>query len=194
LNRGSEDLTRQRLLEVAEEHFGTRSYEKTTVAEIAKQTGIAIGSFYRYFNSKEDVLIELLRHLNRAQRAEMGAAIEGATDQREIERRGFIAFFRFFHCHPHLFRIQRQVEFVDPAAHREYFEELARRYARRAKEAMVRGEVDDRFDPEFLAYVYIGVAHLVGMRWIEWTHGGTMPEDILEQVLFLLEKALRPED
>ncbi len=184
---------RRRILEAAEELFGRSAYEATTVQQIAAAAGIATGSFYRYFRSKRELLIELLRHLNGELRREMREAIEGSTSQREVERRGFTAFFRFFAEHPNLFRIQRQVEFVAPTAYREYFEELARRYARGAKEAMVRGEVDVRFDPDFVAYAYIALAHFTAMRWIEWPGGTRLPEDVAEQVLLLLSKGLGPD-
>jgi AcrR family transcriptional regulator len=191
--QGAPDI-RSRILDAAEGLFGTRSYEHTKVADVAKAAGIATGSFYRHFPSKRALVAELLRELGRELRFEMRLAIGDAGRQADRERLAFSAFFGFLQRHPHLFRIQRQVEFVAPAAFREYFEELARRYARGAKDAMVRGEVDPRFDPDFLAYaVYIGVAHFVGMRWIEWTEGGSVPADVAAQVFLLLEKSLRPE-
>lgn len=193
MNGDSSAVERMRLLAVAEELFGTRSYEKTRVQDLAAAAGLATGSFYRFFPSKRDLLVELLRSLSRELRAEMRSAIKDATSQREVERGGFEAFFGFLSRHPHLFQIQRQVEFVAPEVYREYFEELALRYARGAKEAMVEGEVDPRFDPEFLAYAYMGLAHFVGMRWVEWTRGGRVPQEVMDQVLLLLEKALRPE-
>ncbi len=190
----SETDVRSRILRAAEEHFGERSYERTRVADVARAAGIATGSFYRYFPSKRALISELLRELGRELRWEMRVAIGDATRQPERERLAFTAFFAFLRRHPHLFRIQRQVEFVDSAAFREYFEELARRYARGAKDAMVRGEVDPRFDPDFLALtIYIGVPHFVGLRWVEWSGGAAVPEDIIEQVFLLLQKSLRPE-
>lgn len=192
--RPASDGTRERIIAAAETLFGTRSYEQTKVADVAEAAGIATGSFYRHFGSKRELLVELLRQLGRDLRAAMRTAIGDATSQREIERRAFGAFFAFFHEHPYLFRIQRQTEFVEPAVHREYFEELARRYARGAKDAMLRDEVDPSFDPELLAYVYLGIAHFVATRWVEWTRGGTVPEDVAEQVYRILEKAMRPED
>lgn len=185
---------RQRLLRVGEEMFGTQSFEATRVEDLTAAAGLATGSFYRYFSSKQDLLVELLRSLSTELRAHMRRAIEQAPSQRAVERGGFEAFFDFLTRHPHLFQIQRQVEFVAPGAYREYFEELALRYGRGAKEAMVDGQIDPRFDPEFLAYAYLGLAHFVGMRWVEWTGGGRVPDEIKDQVLLLLEKALRPED
>jgi AcrR family transcriptional regulator len=194
-DRAESPEVRRRILQAAEDLFGRRSYERTGVADVARAAGIATGSFYRHFPSKRELVVELLRELNRELRREMRAAIGEATRQQDRERRAFTAFFRFLARHPYLFRIQRQVEFIAPTVYREYFDELARRYARSAKDAMVRAEIDPRFDPDFLAYaVYIGVAHFVGLRWVEWTEGGEVPGDIAEQVFLLLNKALRPVD
>jgi AcrR family transcriptional regulator len=194
-DRAESPEVRRRILQAAEDLFGRRSYERTGVADVARAAGIATGSFYRHFPSKRELVVELLRELNRELRREMRAAIGEATRQQDRERRAFTAFFRFLTRHPYLFRIQRQVEFIAPTVYREYFDELARRYARSAKDAMVRAEIDPRFDPDFLAYaVYIGVAHFVGLRWVEWTEGGEVPGDIAEQVFLLLNKALRPVD
>ena len=57
---------------------------------------------------------------------------------------------------------------------------------------MIEAEVDPRFDPEFLAFAYLGLAHFVGMRWVEWTAGGRVPDEIVDQVMLLLAKALTP--
>ena len=47
---------RQELLETARRLFITKGYEKTSVNDILKEVGIAKGTFYYYFSSKEDML------------------------------------------------------------------------------------------------------------------------------------------
>ena len=189
----SDNAVRDRVLDAAEELFGTRSYERTKVADVASAAGIATGSLYSYFPGKRALLVELLHRLYRGLRSEMRRAIEDASTQSQREREAFLAFFHFLERHPHLFRIQRQVEFIAPEEYRSYFEELARAYARAAKDAMVAGEMDPRFDPDVVAYtMYLGVPHFIGMRWVEWTEG-RVPDDVAEQVLLLLNKALRPD-
>src|SRR6267143_1508413 len=55
------DLTRQRLVRAALELFSTRGYEATTPAEIARKAGVAEGTIYRHFQSKQHLLNELYR-------------------------------------------------------------------------------------------------------------------------------------
>src|SRR5207245_11354094 len=79
------DLTRQRLVRAALELFSTRGYEATTTAEIARKAGVAEGTIYRHFQSKQHLLNELYRGAARwglrLEREAEGAA--GGSDRRE---------------------------------------------------------------------------------------------------------------
>jgi hypothetical protein len=55
-------------------------------------------------------------------------------------------------------------------------------------------EVDARYDPEVIAFAYTGIGNFVGMRWADWTAGGRVPEDVLDDVLELLARGLAPRD
>lgn len=54
------ERTRAGLLGAARQLFAARGLEHTTIAEIAEYADIAIGSFYNYFATKEDLLEALL--------------------------------------------------------------------------------------------------------------------------------------
>ena len=55
------DLTHQRLVRAALELFTTQGYHVTTTPEIAKKAGVAEGTIYRHFQSKQQLLNELYR-------------------------------------------------------------------------------------------------------------------------------------
>src|SRR3954469_16175951 len=46
---------RQAILDAAREVFSELGYEATTVRDIIRRTGLAAGTFYNYFRSKEEV-------------------------------------------------------------------------------------------------------------------------------------------
>src|SRR5271166_663693 len=52
--------TRAGLLAAARHLFAARGLEHSTIAEIAEQADIAIGSFYNYFRTKEELLDALI--------------------------------------------------------------------------------------------------------------------------------------
>jgi len=60
---GKGERTRQRLLDVARGVFEAKGYSGATVADIAKGAGVAHGTFYKYFESKDDVFRELTNQI-----------------------------------------------------------------------------------------------------------------------------------
>jgi AcrR family transcriptional regulator len=51
---------RDQLLEVSLRLFADQGFESTTIADIARETGVAHGLVYHYFASKEELLSEIL--------------------------------------------------------------------------------------------------------------------------------------
>jgi AcrR family transcriptional regulator len=183
----------QRLLGAAEELFGERSYWRTTVADICARAGIATGSFYAHFDSKAAIFTAVVRQINEDLRKAIRAAIETAGPaQRDRERASFRAFFTLLSERPWIDRIVREAEFVAPAVFREYYEHLTRGYARGVRQAQLNREVDARYDPEVIAYIYLGIGHFIGMRWADWTAGGQVPDDVADDVLEVLRRGLPP--
>ncbi|EFH83145.1 transcriptional regulator, TetR family [Ktedonobacter racemifer DSM 44963] len=58
------ELARQRILESALRLFGDRGYEETTMREIAAEAGYSPGLTYRYFASKEELVLVLYQNLD----------------------------------------------------------------------------------------------------------------------------------
>jgi AcrR family transcriptional regulator len=183
----------ERLLSAAEELFGERSYRRTSVADICARAGIATGSFYAHFSSKTDIFAAVVRRINADLRDAMRDALDGVSDsQRDRERAAFQAFFQMLSKRPWIDRIVRESEFVDPGLFREYYERLARGYARGVRRAQLTGDVDPDYDPEVIAYMYTGIGNFLGMRWADWTAGGQVPSDVLENMLGVLAHGLPP--
>jgi AcrR family transcriptional regulator len=182
-----------RLLSAAEHLFGERSYRRTSVADICSAAGIATGSFYSHFASKADIFTSVIRRINADLRAAMADSLRTAPDnQRSRERAAFRAYFDLMSKRPWIYRIVREAEFLAPAEFRGYYERLARGYARGVRVAQLAGEVDPRYDPEVIAYIYTGLGHFVGMRWAEWTAGGRVPDDIFDDLMDVLARGLAP--
>jgi len=183
----------ERLLWAAEELFGERSYWRTTVADICARAGIATGSFYAHYNSKAEIFTAVVRQINADLRLAIKTAIESVDGgQREWERVSFRAYFTMLSERPWIDRIVRESEFVAPAVFREYYEHLTRGYARGVRQAQLNREVDARYDPEVIAYIYLGIGHFIGMRWADWTAGGQVPDDVVDDLLEVLRRGLPP--
>ncbi len=183
--------TKHKLLAAAEKCFGEKGFYPTSIADITREAGVAQGTFYVYFDSKEAILRALVHHLGHELRRESAQAIAGAPSRAEAERRGFQAFFRWVARHRNSYRIVRQAEFVDQDIFRWYYRKLAEGYARGLERAMGTGEIA-RADPEVLAYCLMGIGDFVGMRYVLWEeeegHGdgapaGGVPQPVFEEVM-----------
>jgi TetR/AcrR family transcriptional repressor of nem operon len=80
--KGHKDTTRQRIVEVASRQFREHGLAAVGIAGIMSDAGLTNGAFYAHFDSKEDLVREVLSHagfrnkLSKA--AENGTGLEGA--------------------------------------------------------------------------------------------------------------------
>jgi len=155
---------------------------------------MATGSFYSYYGSKAEIFAAVVRGINTDLRWSMKEALERTGGgQRARERAAFRAYFDMLSRRPWIERIVRESEFINPGLFREYYEHLTRGYARGVRAAQLAREVDAQYDPEVIAFAYTGIGNFVGMRWADWTAGGRVPEDVLNDVLQLLARGLPPQ-
>src|SRR5215468_5435012 len=70
---------RERILVAAERIFARRGFFASRVSEIAREAGVADGTIYLYFKSKDDLLISLFERRMGQVNDELRAAIAGAA-------------------------------------------------------------------------------------------------------------------
>ena len=75
---------RERLMTAAQESFARRGLRGTSVDDLARAAAISKGAFYRFFDSKEALLLALLDQLEVAMQADVEAAVR-AEPQRGLE-------------------------------------------------------------------------------------------------------------
>ena len=57
------NINRQTILSAATSEFKTRGFANTSVADIMNKSKLGVGTFYNYFDSKEEVLMSIVREL-----------------------------------------------------------------------------------------------------------------------------------
>jgi AcrR family transcriptional regulator len=179
--------TRRRLLDAAEAVFGELGYPDASIVKITEAAGVAQGTFYLYFDSKQAVFDELVRDLNQRVRHAMKEGSSRGRTRLEAELLGFQAYFRFTAEHPALYRIIRQAEFVSPDMLRYHYERLSQGYVEALAEASRTGEIGRELDPEVTAWALMGLGELIGMRWILWNGERELPPRVVAE----LERIIR---
>src|ERR1700704_7149057 len=79
--------TRERLLRAAREVIEQGGYEAASVIAIAERAGVAAGTLYRHFASKEELFVEVFRPVcDREVRAMQAAADAMPADASHVDR------------------------------------------------------------------------------------------------------------
>ena len=159
--------TLRRILDAAEFEFGARGFHDASVVSITTKAGVAQGTFYIYFDSKERLYRELVADLGARLRSYLSEAVADASDRIEAERRGLRAFIEFVREHGNLYRIVMESQFVDPEAFRRYFMEFGAAYQVGFERAIAAGEVRSG-ETEGRSWALMGISLFAGLRYGIW--------------------------
>jgi AcrR family transcriptional regulator len=184
------EATRRRLLNAAEQEFGTKGYHGASVSSITQRADIAQGTFYLYFRSKEEMFLTLVRDIGHQLRAHSAQAIGKASTRLEAERLGLEAFLQFTARHRGLYRIVQESQFVDPQVFRDYYEKLAEGYASALASAAKDGELASG-NAEVRAWSLMGIGHFLGLKWCLWQKRQP-PDDVLDEVMRFITQGMGP--
>lgn len=122
------DANRKALFRAAAYMVGKHGYANASIGRITEKCGLAQGTFYRYFESKQDMFDQLLPAVGEEMIAHISKAVRGSSDFFEVERRGLAAFFDYLTKNSGFFRILYETDAVSPEATRTHYEVLARKY------------------------------------------------------------------
>lgn len=159
--------TLRAILDAAAHEFGEHGFHDAAIARITARAGVALGSFYTYFDSKEAVFTALVRDMSGQVRTHVGPHILDAPDRLTGERRGLQAFLEFVRTNKSLYRILDEAEFVDPPSWRAHYETTVQGYAASLTAAAARGEVRSDVG-EVHAWAIVGMNVFLGLRYGVW--------------------------
>jgi TetR/AcrR family transcriptional regulator, fatty acid metabolism regulator protein len=161
---------RDALLRAAIDVFAVRGFFNAQVADVARAAGVAAGTVYLYFHSKDDLLVSIFERSMREALAEGRRAVEDVTDPAERLRRW---------ARLHLGRLGRdrnlaivfQVELRQSVKFMERFSStLFRDYLGQIRAAIVDGQESGVFradlNPTAAAKMFFGALDEMATNWI----------------------------
>lgn len=169
------EKTRQRILEAAARTFRDKGYSGTTLNDIAAAAGMRAGSIYYHFESKEQILEEVLeigiRRISEAVVAEVGALPDTARPSEKIRvgiethLRALLQHGAYASANIRIFgQVPKPVQRRNLRFRREYAD-FWRELLREARDA---GEIDPSFDLSLVRMVLFGA-----LNWsVEWYKPG----------------------
>jgi AcrR family transcriptional regulator len=184
--------TMRAILDAAALEFGEKGFHEGSISGITRRAGVALGSFYTYFDSKDDVFRALVRDMSEQVREHVAPALKGAPGQIAAEQAALLAFIRFARSHKEIYRIIDEAEFVDPQSFRMHYATTADRIAKRLRAAAERGEVRDDIG-EIHAWAIMGMNVFLGLRYSVWDDD-VSPETVAETIAAMLARGIATGD
>ncbi len=153
------ELTRKNLFEAAVQVVGKMGYRDASVADITAHAEVAQGTFYNYFESKQDILDQLLPELGQDLLEYLGEKVGDATFL-EREEKGVNAYFQFIRDRPAFYRILTEAQVYAPESFKKHFGNLVQNYTHSLARTQENGFLVDYSPEEFEAIATI----LLGAR------------------------------
>jgi AcrR family transcriptional regulator len=157
--------TQRALLDAAAAEFGVKGFHDSSVVSITSRAGVALGSFYTYFESKDALFRALVEDLSNRVRDEVAPAVaNNGLGVIAAEQPALSAFLEFVREHKELYRIIDEAEFVAHDAWRTHYFGGAARILGRLKLAEAAGDTSVPID-EVHAWAVMGMNVFLGLRF-----------------------------
>lgn len=134
-------VTKERLFRATAKVVGEHGYANAMIARITGEAEVALGTFYNYFESRQDLFDQLLPALGAELLGFIHARTSTIEDPRERERQGFIAYFDFLKLRPEFYRILYEAEVFAPEAYQRHMSVISSSYVRLLERAFDRGQL-----------------------------------------------------
>jgi AcrR family transcriptional regulator len=149
---------RSALLAAAADVVGEVGYAEASISLITHRAGVAQGTFYNYFESRQDILDQLLPAIGAQMLEHVRASARGGKTFAELEERSFVAFFSYLKKNPRFLRILNEAESFAPKAYRQHFDVISSRYLEFLRRSHRRGEFPRFSQDELEAVVFMLMA------------------------------------
>lgn len=161
---------RERILDAAVRVFASKSFYTATVAEIAREAGVADGTIYLYFRNKDDLLISLFEERMGEINEGIRAAIEPAEAPLDKLRAFILHHLREVERRPELAEVlivelrqsTKLMKEYEAAAFGEYLQILSSILERGIEDGSIRPEVD----PRAVRRAIFGALDEVALSWL----------------------------
>lgn len=175
---------REALFRAAMEVVGKNGYANTSIARVTNAAGIAQGTFYLYFASRQALFDELLPHLGAQMLDFIRQRVAGARDIFDKEERGFRAFFEYMKANPGFFRVLTEATGAAPQAHARHFEQVTKPYVNALRRGLNAGDIKHFTDDELeaVAYMLMSAREYLYMRYLESGAGDAASLDAVVRI------------
>lgn len=157
-------------MRAAERVFARHGFYNAKVAEIARQAGVADGTIYLYFKSKDDLLISLFETRMEEVNRELEKAMRPVASATEKLQAFLRTYMQLVHDSPHLAEVltvelRQSSKFMKEYANPR-FGDLLRLIAQVISEGQQRGELRADVPAPLVARMLFGIVDELALAWL----------------------------
>ncbi|MGI8704379.1 MAG: TetR/AcrR family transcriptional regulator [Sphingomicrobium sp.] len=187
------ERTLRKILDGALEEFGERGFSEGSIVGITQRAGVALGTFYTYFDSKEAVFKALVTDMSARVRDHVAPALKTARDTLDGEGKALESYLEFARSHKQVYRIIDEAEIADPEGFDKHYRTTVARIAARLDAGKAKGDVvasDSPIASEVEAWAIMGMNVFLGLRFAVW--GREKPGEVARLANRLIRRGLEP--
>ena len=145
--RNGNNNTRQVILDAAADLFSREEFRAVTMDEMARQAGVAKGTLYNYFGSKEALFLVLASGKADRLLGQLESVVSEESSAEIVLRKLTIHTFMFFIKYPHFYMLWEKSLAQEPCDRTEPILKLRERLHKLFELAICRGMTDGVFRP-----------------------------------------------
>jgi TetR/AcrR family transcriptional regulator, cholesterol catabolism regulator len=161
----SQRARRERIVAAATELLGERDYERIQIRHVAEAAGVALGTLYRYFPSKEQLYAHVLLEWSESFEPRVRSERAGQASDGERLRAALRRAVRAYERHPHFYRLITVLEVVTDPVVTDVYATFASRFSGALRDTLT--DVDD----EDAAAIAMTAAAVLGSLLRSWALG-----------------------
>lgn len=164
------------LLKAATRVFARHGYRSASVSNIIAAAGVARGTFYLYFRSKQDALFAVIDDLREQQKEFIARQSEPSgrparTNLHEQLRQGFLAWLRFYDQRRDALKILlRETNLIDAKLEQKRKEVrtgVIESLSKRIRQLQKDGVYERKLVPEIVVHFFIGMVDEISLSYLQ---------------------------
>ncbi|HKL42578.1 MAG TPA: TetR/AcrR family transcriptional regulator [Clostridia bacterium] len=192
------DEKKDRIEKVAIDEFSSKGYDQATISAIVKKARIAKGSFYQYFDNKEDLFKHIMDLIGREKIEFMSPILKNPEkhDFLTLIKEVYLSAVKFGANRPKLLFIASELNNnKSHPAYKDFVEEGKKKaieiYSNLIELAINRGELREDIDVHFLAFTISSMGYNLNEYYFDFINKENLDyEDYSQKIIDLVDKQI----
>jgi AcrR family transcriptional regulator len=181
--------TRKKILDESIRIINEKGFNNTTLNDMCRASDVAIGTFYHYFSSTQDILIEILR----IEGEEMSRFFESLESAPAVETLKSMLIYQLDYFEKKGKEIVAHIYTMEISAHRGSTQILSVLplldiIIDIIKKAQASKEIREDLDPQRSAMLFLSLIFIYSFNWLSGEEHRTLKEIALDHLMIEIER------